>query len=95
MRGNERTGFGRPPPLQQRAQQRTTLTLIATVALVLSTVIAVTVVSIGIARAEMLGATNGEDGLLAVAMLLGVVFAGMGGLTAVTAFYNSRRSQRD
>jgi hypothetical protein len=56
MHGNERTGLFRPPSPQRTAQQRTTLTLIATTALAISTVIAMTVVSIGIARAEALGA---------------------------------------
>ncbi len=88
-------GFLRPAPAEQRARQRTTLTLIATAALAVSTMVAVTVVSIGIARADMLGAAAGDDGRLAVAVFLGIVFAGMGGLTAVVAFYNINRPRQN
>jgi uncharacterized membrane protein YidH (DUF202 family) len=91
----ERAGFQRPVPSHQMAQQRTTLALIATAALAISTVVAVTVVSIGIARAEMLNTASADDGRLAVALFLGIVFAGMGGLTAVTAFSKARSRPRD
>jgi hypothetical protein len=57
--------------------------LIATATLALSTMIAVTAVSIGIARADVPGA--GSDGTLAVALLIGLLLSGMGGLTAVMA----------
>ena len=90
-----RAGFQRPIPSQEMAQQRTTLALIATAALAISTVIAVTVVSIGIARAEMLSAAQSDDARLAVAVFLGIVFAGMGGLTAVTAFSQARKPRKD
>jgi hypothetical protein len=62
------------------------LQLIATVALALSTVIAVTAVSIGIARAETLGArADGEIAPFAIALLIGLFLAAMGGLTAIMA----------
>ncbi len=58
--------------------------LIATVALALSTVVAATVVSMGMARANPAGAIiENEGGVFVVALLLGVVFIGMGGLAAL------------
>jgi glycerol uptake facilitator-like aquaporin len=60
--------------------------LIITVALALSTVVAVTVVSIGIARAEVFGArADGDVAPLAIALLIGLLLSAMGGLTAVMA----------
>ncbi len=96
MDTSERAGFQRPIPSQEMAQQRTTLALIATAALAISTVVAVTVVSIGMARAEMFSAAqSSDDARLAVAAFLGVVFAGMGGLTAVTDFSRARTRRED
>jgi hypothetical protein len=62
------------------------LQLIATVALALSTAVAATAVSIGIARAETLGArVDGEIAPLAIALLIGLFLSAMGGLTAIMA----------
>ncbi len=62
---NGTRGFPSPVPSQQRAQQRTTLALIAIAALAISTVIAATVVTIGIARAGVTGISQGGDALTA------------------------------
>jgi hypothetical protein len=60
--------------------------LIATAALALSTAVAVTAVSIGIARADVVGAvTNGDSEPFAIALFIGLLFAAMGGLTALMA----------
>jgi hypothetical protein len=59
--------------------------LIATVLLALSTLVAVTAVSIGIARADVLGARPDGDAPFAIALFVGLVFAAMGGLTAIMA----------
>jgi hypothetical protein len=61
--------------------------LMAMVGLVVSLVIAVTAVSIGIAHAGTLGAIAdaADNGPFAVAIFLGLVMAGMGGLTALMA----------
>jgi glycerol uptake facilitator-like aquaporin len=60
--------------------------LIATVALALSTVVAVTAVSIGIARADVLGIrTDADPAPLAIALLIGLLLLAMCGLTAVMA----------
>jgi hypothetical protein len=53
----------------------------AGVALVISTVVAATVVSIGIARADTLAAEVVADRSFAVAALLGLILAGWGWLT--------------
>jgi hypothetical protein len=58
--------------------------LIITAALVLSTAVAVTAVSIGIARAEMVGAVSRGEGL-SFAIALGLLLAPAGGLTAIAA----------
>jgi hypothetical protein len=60
--------------------------LITTAALALSTAVAVTAVSIGIARADEAGAVATGDGTaFAVALLIGLLLSGMGGLTAIMA----------
>jgi glycerol uptake facilitator-like aquaporin len=69
-----------------RSRPVTLVELIATVALALSTVVAATAVSIGIARAEALGArAETEVAPLAIALLIGLLLSAMGGLTAVMA----------
>jgi hypothetical protein len=62
--------------------------LIATAALALSTLIAATAVSIGIARADIAGGdlrllTGSDTSPLALAWLIGLLLAGTGGLAAV------------
>jgi hypothetical protein len=60
--------------------------LLATVGLALSTIVAVTVVSIGVARASVAGnVIDNEGSVFTVALVLGVVlFIAMSGLTAFT-----------
>jgi hypothetical protein len=52
----DRAGFNSPLPHCERRRQRTALSLIASIALVVSTMVAVTIVSLGIAQAEVLAA---------------------------------------
>jgi len=59
--------------------------LIATVALALSTLVAVTAVSIGIARADTPGAADHASASFALALFIGLLLSGMGGLTALMA----------
>jgi hypothetical protein len=60
--------------------------LITTAALALSTAVAVTAVSIGIARADVIGAVAKGDGApFAIALLIGLLLAAMGGFTAIVA----------
>jgi hypothetical protein len=60
--------------------------LIITAALVLSTVVAVTAVSIGFARAEVAGAVPKGDGLpFAIALGIALLLTAMSGATAIAA----------
>ena len=66
------------------------------VTLVVSLVIAFTVVSIGIARADTLVPFGGSgSGRLALAMLVGFVIAGVGGLTAALVHNDKFPPRRD
>jgi hypothetical protein len=57
--------------------------LITTAALALSTAVAVTAVSIGIARADVIGsAAKGNSAPFAIALLIGLLLSAMGALTA-------------
>ena len=59
--------------------------LVTAAALVLCTLVAVTVVSIGIAHADVAGnVIDNESGLFAIALVLGLLFIGMGGLTILS-----------
>jgi uncharacterized membrane protein YuzA (DUF378 family) len=59
--------------------------LVTTIALALCTLLAVTVVSVGIAHADVVGnVIDNESSLFAIALLLGLLFIGMGGLTILT-----------
>jgi len=64
----------------------TRVELIAAVALALSTLVAVTAVSIGIARADVFGAhAHSDTAPFAIALFIGLLLAAMGGLTALMA----------
>jgi len=59
--------------------------LIASAALAFATIVVATVVSVGIARADVVAnMIDNEGGLFAIALLLGLLFIGMGGLTIRT-----------
>jgi hypothetical protein len=58
---------------------------VATIGLALSVLVAATVVSIEVARADVAAnVIDNESGLFAIALLLGLLFIGMGGLTALS-----------
>lgn len=62
---------------------------IASVALALSTL--TTVVSVGIARADVVSSViDNEGGVFAIALLLGLLFIGMGGVTIISLPHQSR-----
>ena len=74
----------------QTAESRTrpvaSVELITTQLLALSTAVAATAVSIGIARADVFGLrTDGDPAPLAIALLIGLLLLAMGGLTAFMA----------
>ena len=73
----------RPGPAP-RHRSITLVELIITAALALSTAVAVTAVSIGIARADVVDAVTKGDGVpLAIALCIALLLAAMGGLTAI------------
>jgi hypothetical protein len=56
--------------------------LVAIVGLALSTIVAATVVSVGIARASIVDGVVGNEGsLFTIALLLGLIFIAVGGLS--------------
>jgi len=58
--------------------------LLTTAGLALSTAIAATAVSIGIARADVIGSVvKGDSAPFAIALFIGLLLAAMGGLTAI------------
>jgi hypothetical protein len=67
--------------------------LITTAALALSTVVALTAVSIGIARADVAGSVVAKGGgaSIAIAIFIGLFLSGMGGLTAMMTSDNRGR----
>jgi hypothetical protein len=80
----ESSGFSAPARHSLGIERRTVALaeLVASGALALSTVIAATVVSVGIARADVAGGIIGNEGsLFGIALLLGLLFIGMGGLS--------------
>jgi hypothetical protein len=80
----ESTGFT-PPTDRRLGNERRTVALaelIASVALALATIVVATVVSAGIARADVVDGVIGNEGsVFAIAFLLGLAFIGIGGLT--------------
>jgi hypothetical protein len=80
----ENTGFSAPSdrPLGEGRRHAAFAALIATVALALCTVVAVTVMTVGIAHADGFGTViDDEAGVFAAALLLGVIFIGFSGLS--------------
>jgi len=83
----DRSGFTAPPDhaLGHERRHVALAALIASVTLAFATVVVATVVSVGIARADVVGnVIDNEGGLFAVALLLGLLFIGMGGLTILS-----------
>jgi hypothetical protein len=82
-----RVGFDPPIAGQTFLNRRVVaVELMTTAALAVSLVVAVTAVSIGIARADTLRTiTDGDRGPFAAALFLGLLIAGAGGLIALMA----------
>ena len=80
------SGATSPPATGGKHRSILFVELVTTAALALSTAVAVTAVSIGMARADVLGAVKHGDGAsLAIAVFIALLFSGMGGLTALMA----------
>ena len=90
-----KVGFASPvskKPLSRRRILR--VELFATVALAISLIVAVTTVSIGMARAQaFVSFGSSERTPFTVGLFFGAVMAGMGGLTAIVA--SDRQVPRD
>jgi heme/copper-type cytochrome/quinol oxidase subunit 3 len=66
--------------------------LVAIVGLALCTIVAVTAVTVGIAHADVAGnIIDNEGSLFAVALLLGIVFIGIGGYSALTLPFHRQK----
>jgi hypothetical protein len=66
--------------------------LLATAALAISTLVVATVVSIGIARADVASnVIDNEGGLFAIALLMGLLFIGTGGVTILSLPHHRRK----
>jgi hypothetical protein len=79
------TGFRAPTrrPLGKERRSVMLAELVATLALALSTVVAATVLTVGIARAHALGGViDHGDSLLGAALLFAPIFIGIGGFAA-------------
>jgi hypothetical protein len=86
-------GFERPLVGERPACQRIVLLhVVASLTLALSTLVTATVITIGYARAAPLETmAAGDSGLFGLALLLGLLLASFGGLTAAMA--RGRRSR--
>ncbi|HEY6832003.1 MAG TPA: hypothetical protein VI251_05875 [Pseudolabrys sp.] len=86
----ENAGFT-PPAGRRLGRERRTVAvaeLVASIGLALGTIIVVTVLTVGVAKADV--ATNiidQESSLFAIALLLGVAFAALGGLASLPHFH--------
>lgn len=80
----ENAGFDNPVERALIKQRRRMMLaeLFAIGGLALSTIVAVTAISVGVARAAVAdGVIDNEGGLFAVALLLGLIFIGIGGFS--------------
>jgi hypothetical protein len=85
MRQPDNNAGFRPPNRHPLGHERRTVALaelLATIGLALSTLIAATVLTVGIARASVVDGVIGHEGsLFGIALLLGLFFIGLGGFS--------------
>jgi len=90
---SEDAGF-RPPASRALGNERRSVAfaqLLASLALALSTLIAATVLTVGIARAGVVdGVIDHEGGLFGIALLLGIAFIGLGGFSLLPGHRQKR-----
>ncbi len=82
----QNTGFRAPTGHTLGRERRTVAVaeLVTGAALVLSTLIVATVLSVGIAHANVADGVIGHEGsLFGIALLLGLIFIGLGGISAL------------
>ena len=88
------SGFMPPTHSNLGSEQQTAALaeLVASMALAICTLVAATVVSIGIAHADVASnVIDNEGGLFAIALVLGLLFIGMGGLTMLSMPHNRHK----
>jgi hypothetical protein len=88
------SGFKPPANRALGTEHRTVAVaeLVAGIALALSTLVAATVVTIGIARADVASnVIDNEGALFALALLLGLLFIGIGGLSILSLPHHRHR----
>jgi len=89
----EGTGFTAPPEhtLGEERHAVALAALVASTALAVCTIVAATAVSVGIARANVAdGVIDHEGSLFAVALLLGLIFIGIGSITMLPPWRRSK-----
>jgi hypothetical protein len=83
-----------PPANRKLGTEHQTVAIaefIASLTLALSTLVVVSVVGVGVARADVVsGVIDNEGGVFAIALLLGLLFIGMGGVTIISLPHPSR-----
>lgn len=82
----ENSGFRAPGGHQLGRERRTVAVaeLVAGIALALSTMVVATVLSVGVAHANVAEGVIGHEGsLFGIALLLGLIFIALGGLSAL------------
>ncbi len=93
-RNFENTGF-RPPSEHALGRERRIVLfaeLAAGVALAISTVVVATVLSVGVARANVADGVIGHEGsLFGIALLLGLLFIGLGGISVLPGDKHEKR----
>ena len=77
---------GAPPQPAGKHRSILFVELVTTAALALSTAVAVTAVSIGMARADVIGSVaHGDGASVVIAIFMATLFSAVGGLTALMA----------
>ncbi len=90
----ENTGFRAPAGHKLGRERRIVVfaELVAGVALAISTVVVATVLSVGIARANVAEGVVGHEGsLFGIALLLGLIFIGLGGISMLPGDKHEKR----
>jgi hypothetical protein len=91
----EEIGGFHAPDCRTLGRERRTVAvaeLVAGIALALSTVVVATVLSIGVARANVADRIIGHEGsLFGIALLLGLIFIGLGGISALPRDRHEKR----
>lgn len=90
----DNTGFHAPNQHPLGRERRTVVLaqLLATLALALCTVVAATVLTVGMARASAVDGVIGHEGsLFGVALLLGLIFIGLGGISMLPGDKHEKR----